>query len=167
MVHITSLHHLRENNITTFLGTFWITYRIEERWVLAKTYQSSSFTHRQILRFLIKIGISCRLDTDSIVQEIKIVEIESNNLLFGIITFQLDGNDPLYWFLEHSLSSTLRSTTIQLFSQLLSNGRTTSSISLPQNTTLNDSTTQRSEVNTRVLIKSFIFSSHQSLNQIR
>ena len=95
---ISRLHHLRKNHISALPRSLRIANRIEERRILAQSDERCRLTEGQILRFLIKIGIGRRLDSYSIVQEIEVIEIESQNLLFGIIAFQLHRNHPLYGF---------------------------------------------------------------------
>ena len=98
----TSFYHLSKYHITTLTATFWISYRIIVRRILTEAYQGSCFINRQILRFLTEIRIRCRLDTDRIMKEVKIIQIHSNNLILRIIAFQLDGNYPLDRLLQHT-----------------------------------------------------------------
>ena len=145
---IPRLHHLRKNHISTFTGSLRIAYRIEERWILAQSDERCRLTEGQILRFLIKIGIGRRLDSYSIVQKIEVIEIESQNLLFGIIAFQLHRNYPLYRFLQHAFHRTVRLLRIELLGELLRDSTSTTRISLSQDTTLDDGTSQCTEVDT-------------------
>ena len=145
---IPSLHHLRKNHISTFTGSLRIAHGIEERRILAQSNERCRLTEGQILRFLIKIGIGSRLDSYSIVQEIEVIEIESQNLLFGIIAFQLHRNHPLYRFLQQSFHRTACLLRIKLLGELLRDGTSTTRISLSQDTTLDDGTSQCTEVDT-------------------
>lgn len=103
MIQIARLHHLREHHVSSVAGTLRIAHRVEERRVLAETDERSRLGEGKILRFLIKIGIRRRLDTHGIVQEVEVVEIECQDFLLGIVSLQLDGDDPLYRFLQQSL----------------------------------------------------------------
>ena len=49
-----------------------------------------------------------RLNTDSIIQEIKLIEVHTQNFLFGVITLKFYGNHPLNRFLEKTLESISR-----------------------------------------------------------
>ena len=145
---ISRLHHLRKNHISTFTGSLRIANRIEERRILTQSDERCRLTETQILRFLIKIGIGSRLDTNGIVQEIEVIEIKSQNLLFGIIAFQLHRNHPLYRFLQQAFHRTVRLFRIELLGKLLRDSTSTTRISLSQNTTLDDGTSQCTEVDT-------------------
>ena len=160
---ITCLHHLREHHIASVACTVRIAYRIEERRVLAQSYQGSRLAERQVLRLLIKIGISRRLDTHGIMQEIEVVEIEGDNLLLGIVSLQPDGNHPLYRFLQQSLQRTPCLLGIELLGKLLGDGTATAGIGLSQDSTLDDGTSQGTVVDTRMLIETGILGSHQRL----
>ena len=160
---IPRLHHLRKDHISALPSSVRITNRIEERRILAQSDKRCRLAESQILRLLIKIGIGRRFDSYSIVQEIEVIEIESQNLLFGIIAFQLHRNHPLYRFLQQSFHRTACLLRIELFGELLRDGTSTTRISLSQDTTLDDGTSQCTEVDTRMLIESLILSSHQCL----
>ena len=145
---ISRLHHLRKNHISALPRSLRIANRIEERRILAQSDERCRLTEGQILRFLIKIGIGSRLDSYSIVQEIEVIEIESQNLLFGIIAFQLHRNHPLYRLLQQSFHRTACLLRIKLLGELLRDGTSTTRISLSQDTTLDDGTSQCTEVDT-------------------
>ena len=145
---ISRLHHLRKNHISALPRSLRIANRIEERRILAQSDERCRLTEGQILRFLIKIGIGRRLDSYSIVQEIEVIEIESQNLLFGIIAFQLHRNHPLYRLLQQSFHRTACLLRIKLLGELLRDGTSTTRISLSQDTTLDDGTSQCTEVDT-------------------
>ena len=160
---ISCLHHLRKNHISALPCSLRIANRIEERRILAQSDERCRLTEGQILRFLIKIGIGSRFDSYSIVQEIEVIEIKSQNFLFGIIAFQLHRNHPLYRFLQQSFHRTACLLRIKLLGELLRDGTSTTRISLSQDTTLDDGTSQCTEVDTRMLIESLILGSHQRL----
>ena len=163
MIQIARLLHLREHHVSSVAGTLRIAHRVEERRVLAETDERSRLGEGKILRFLIKIGIRRRLDTHGIVQEVEVVEIECQDFLLGIVSLQLDGDDPLYRFLQQSLQGTRCLFGIELLGKLLGDGRSTSGIGLPQESTLHDGTTERTEVDARMLIESFILRGNQCL----
>ena len=58
-------------------------------------------------------------------QEIKIVQIHGDNLVFRIVALQPDGYHPLYRLLKHTLHHAMGRFRIQLLGQLLRNGRPT------------------------------------------
>ena len=163
MIQIARLHHLREHHVSSVAGTLRIAHRVEERRILAETDERSRLGEGEILRFLIKIGIRRRLDTHGIVQEVEVVEIECQDFLLGIVSLQLDGDDPLYRFLQQSLQGTRCLFGIELLGKLLGDGRSTSGIGLSQESTLHDGTTERTEVDARMLIESFILRGNQCL----
>ena len=145
---IPRLHHLRKDHISALPGSVRITNRIEERRILAQSDKRCRLTESQILRLLIKIGIGRRFDSHGIVQEIEVIEIKSKYFLFGIIAFQLHRNHPLYRFLQQAFHRTVRLFRIELLGKLLRDSTSTTRISLSQNTTLDDGTSQGTEVDT-------------------
>ena len=75
-------------------------YRIEQRRILDHTDKHSSFVQIQIAGVLAEINIGRGLDSDCIIQEIKLVEIHLDYLLLRIKPLELYGYHPLYRLLE-------------------------------------------------------------------
>ena len=65
-------------------------------------------------------------------QEIEIIEVHGDDFLFGIVSFQLDCNHPLYGFLQGALHRTLCHVAIKLLGQLLGNGTSSPGIALSE-----------------------------------
>ena len=112
-----------------------------------------------------EIGIRGRLNTDSIMKEVKIIQIHCNNLILRIVALQFDSNHPLDRFLEHTLHRGFCMFGIQLLSQLLGDGRSTTSALLSQNTAFDDSTRQCIEIDAGVLVETDVLCGHQRLHQ--
>ena len=163
----TSLHHLSEHHISTLTTPLWISDGIIIRRVLTESNQGGSLIDRQILRLLAEISIWCRLDTNRIMKEVKIIQIHRDNLILRIIAFQLDSDNPFYRLLKHTLHGSFGMLRIQLLSQLLGNGRATTRTLLSHDTAFDDGTCQSIEVDTWMLIETDVLSSHQCLYQCR
>ena len=164
--NITGLAHLRKHHITTLQTSIWISYRVKQRRVLAQTYQQCSLSYSQVLGLFIKIGIGSRLDSYGVMEEIKIIKIQGYYLFLGIVTLKFDGNHPLYRLLHKTLGGRMSHLGIELFSQLLCNGRASASTFTPEQSTLDDGTAKSNKVNTRMIIEAGIFSSNQRLDQV-
>ena len=98
-------------------------------------------------------------------QEVEIVEIHGNDLVFGVVFLQLYGNHPFNGFLQRTFSDTCRLSRVELFGQLLGDGRTAASIFLSEYATFYDGTCERLEVYARVLVESDVLSSDESLDE--
>ena len=160
---IARLLHLREHHVSSVAGTLRIAHWVEERRVLAESDERSCLGEGQVFRLLIKIGVCRRLDAHGIVQEVEIVEIESQDFLLGVVPFQFHGDDPLYRFLQLSLQRARCLFGIELLGKLLRDGTSTSGIGLTQDTALHDGTPQRTEVDARMLVESFILRGNECL----
>ena len=77
-----------------------IPYRIEQRGVFAQTDKRCSLINGKVFWLLIKICISGSFYTHSTMQEIEIIQIKCDNLLFGEISLKFYRNYPLYRFLQ-------------------------------------------------------------------
>ena len=99
---ISRLLHLCKHDISSILTTFRVSYWIKQRRILAQANKRCRLKNRQILRLLIKICLSCCFYTNSSMQEVEIVKIQSYNLLFSEISLKLYCYHPLYRFLEQA-----------------------------------------------------------------
>lgn len=99
-------------------------------------------------------------------QEVEIVEIQSYNLLFGVVALEFHSDNPLYRFLQRTLHGALGGFGIELLGKLLRDGRTTTGRSLTEQTALDDGSAQSNEVYARVVVKTNILCSHKRLHQV-
>ena len=99
---IARLSHLMKYDITAFKTAFRMSYRIKIGRILAQSNQYSRLRNAQIFRIFAKIGVRGSLNTNSIMQEIKIIEIHSNDFVLGIVSLQLDCYHPFNGFLQQS-----------------------------------------------------------------
>ena len=99
---VSGFLHLVENGISTSACAFVSANWIKVRGILAHTYQRGCFFDGQCLRCLPEIDRSCRLDSNSVIKEIKLVQVHIDDFLFGIIPLQLYGNYPFDGLLEQS-----------------------------------------------------------------
>ena len=164
---ITLLGHLVEHHVTTLKTTVRMADRIEIGGVFTQADEHSGLCDGEVLRILTEISVRSRLDTYRIVEKIEVVEIHGDNLILCIVTLQLNGYHPLYRLLQHALHHTVRRTGIELLSQLLGDGRTTTGTLLSQQTTLDDGTSQCDEIDTRMVVETGILGSHQRLDERR
>ena len=103
LAQIAILHHLAKHNVATLLTALRIAYRVVIGRVLTEADKCGSLIDRQVDRFLTEIRVRRGLDTDGIVQEVKIIQVHRKNLILRIVALQLDGNHPLYRFLKDTL----------------------------------------------------------------
>ena len=148
------------------LTTLRITHGVEQRRILAQADQRGRFRDGQVLGFLVEIGVCCRLNADSIMKEIKIVKIQSQDFLLGIGSLQLDGYHPLYRFLQKPLLHAAGSRGIELLGQLLGDGAAPPCAGLPQDSTLDEGTSERDEINSGVFVDALVLGRDQSLDQV-
>ena len=163
---IARLAHLVEHHVATLATTVGITHGIEQRRVLAQADERSSLLNIKVARLLIKIGIGRSLYTYSVMQEVEIVEIQSYNLLFGVVALELHGDNPLYRFLQRTLHGALGGFGIELLGKLLRDGRTATGRSLTEQTALDDGSAQSDEVYARMVVETHILCSHKRLHQV-
>ena len=163
---ISCLDHLRQYHVTTLFATFGVSHRIEIRGVLAESDQGCRLRQRQVPWFFTEIGVAGRLDTHGIMQEVEVIQIHRDDFLLGEVVLQLNGDHPLYRFLHQSLHRTTCRGRVKLLGQLLRDGRATAGTVLPQDTTLQYSTTQSNEINTGMLIETLVLGSYQGLNEV-
>ena len=100
LADVRGLTHLVKHDVAASAYPIGPAHRVVERRVLAHTHQCSRLFGFQVARQASEVSKCGSLDADGIVQEVELVEIHRQYLLFGIITLQLDGNHPLDRFLE-------------------------------------------------------------------
>ena len=79
-----------------------MTDRIIDRGILHHPDQKCRLFNSQIFRFFTKIDLCGRTDSDSIIEEIELVEIHLDYLFLGIETFELHRNHPFDRFLHRT-----------------------------------------------------------------
>jgi len=99
-------------------------------------------------------------------KEIKIIQVERNNLLLGKVSLELDGDHPFYGLLQHPLQRRLGRGGEQLLGQLLGDGASSSGTRLPHHATLHDGAPQGDEVDARMLIETFVLGGDQRMHQM-
>ena len=165
LAQISCLNHLSEYDISTFPTSFRISDRVIIRRVFTEANKCCCLNDCQIFRLFAKINIRGCFYTNCIMQEVKIIQIHRDYFVFGIITFQFHCYDPLYRFLKHTLQRRICVLGIELFCELLRDGRTSTCTFLSEETALNDSTSKSIKINTRMIIKANVLCSHQCLYQ--
>ncbi len=114
--------------------------------ILAESDEGGCLAHRQVFGLFVEVSVGSGLDAHRIVQEVEVVEIEGDDLLFGVIALQLDGYHPLYGFLKEALHGAAGCLAIQLLRQLLGDGGASSGIGLSHESSLHDGSAQGTEV---------------------
>lgn len=85
-------------------------------------YEHGGFLYVELRRQFAEIHPSCRLDADSIIQEVELVEIHLNDLIFTVIPLELYRNHPLYRFLHGAAQNVAAFGRIKLLGELLGDG---------------------------------------------
>ena len=160
------LIHLREDDVSSLQTSVREFHGIVERGVLAKSYDGSRLGDGKVFRVFVEIGLGSALDTNGIVEEIKIVEIHGDDFLLGVGLLQFHGDDPFDGFLEQALQLAVRHLRIELLGQLLSDGRATSGTLVTHDTTLDDGPGKCLEVDARMLIESLVLCRHQCMDDM-
>ena len=101
---VARLVHLRKYHVSSFPTAFGFSYRIEVRRVFTHAYKHCAFCQRQIFRLLAEICCRSRFYPDSVMQEIKIIEIQCKYLILCICPFKHYSNNPFYRFLYYTFS---------------------------------------------------------------
>ena len=90
----------------------------------------------QFAHVLIEVDVGSGLHSDSLVQEVVAVEVEGDDFVFGVESFQPRGDDPLFWFLEERPLQRTSAVVLlrkELFGQLLGEGRPTAALAHVRN----------------------------------
>ena len=95
------------------------------------------------------------------------VEVHLDNLVLRVISFKLHCNHPLNWLLEQSFHNTRRLRRIKLLGKLLRDGAATARILLHEDSSLDNGTSKRLQVDSRVRLKAGVLSGNQSILQVR
>ena len=99
-------------------------------------------------------------------KKIEVVEIQRHDLILRVVAFDLYCDDPFDGLLQQSLKCVGSFSGIQLFGQLLRDGRTTSRIVLAHDATLHHGTPQRFGVDAAMVVETFVFCGHQRLEEM-
>ena len=126
LCEVSCLDHLCQNDITPVTTAVRETNRIKERRILTQADKCGSLGNREVNWLFIKIGISSHFDSHSIMEEVKLVKIHGQYLVFRIIALQFHSYHPFYGFLQNALQGGMgRFLSKELLGQLLGNRGTT------------------------------------------
>ncbi len=158
--------HLCQYHVAARTAALGVAHRVEERWVLTHADQCCRLGDSEVFGRFAEIGLGCCLDADGVMQEVEVVQIEVDDFLFGVATFQLDGYHPFNGFLEQALRSAVCGFRIELLGQLLSDGGATAGAGLPQDAALDNGASQCDKVDARMVVEPLVFSGHQGMHQM-
>ena len=164
---MSELMHFLKHDITSLSHTLLVDLWIVVRRVLTHTHESGCLWEREVHRVFTEIGSRRGLDTDRIVEEVEVIEVHRKDFLLGIVSFEHRSDIPLHWLLHHTvgecgLGSNAR---IELLCQLLCDGTTTTGRLFSHESALDQHTSERSHVDTRMFEESFVLRVDESLHQ--
>ena len=134
--------------------------------ILAHAHERGGLLDVQVLGVLIEIDLRSHLDTHSIVEEVKLVEVHLDNLVLGVIALKLDGDDPLDGLLKGALKDVVRLRRIELLGELLGDGTATTGTLLAHDDALDDGTSDGPQIHTRMIIETRVLGSNQGICQV-
>ena len=94
------LAHLVEHGVTSVECVLGAATGVVQGGVLTHTHQHGSLFEFQLGRRSAEIYLCGRLNAHSVVEEVKLIEVHGEYLLFGVEALELGGNHPLYGFLQ-------------------------------------------------------------------
>ena len=164
---VAALEHLLQNHVAARQASLLVLQRIKQRRVLAESYEHGSLTEVEVARFLAEVGICRALYAHSVVEEIEVVEIHRYYLLLCEIAFQLNGYNPLYRLLQQTFHLAVGFLRVELFCQLLGDGRASSGTLVAHHSALHHRTSEGNEVYSRVFVETLILRSHKRVDEVR
>ena len=160
------LIHLVEHHIAACAHTVRIAEGVVIRRILAHTHQRSRLLEREVLRLLAKVNPSCALDAHGIVEEVKLIEVHLDDFLFGVVTLQFQGNDPLNGFLHGTFKDIGRLWRIELLGKLLRDGTTTAGTRLTHDDAFHKRTQNGDGIDARMLFKARVLGGNERIAQV-
>ena len=124
--------HLLKHDIAAVQRPLRVAHRVEIRRIFNHSNQQGSLMYVKVVGGGVEIHLCRALDAYRVVKEIKLVEIHLDDLFFAVETLELDGDHPLDRFLHGAADKAGTWRCVQLFGELLGDGRTTSGAFLPQ-----------------------------------
>ena len=102
------------------------------------------------------------MDAHGLVQKVELIEIQGNDFVFGVARLQLQGNDPLFEFLQHPPHFGGGRFVEHLLGQLLRQGGSSA-----LGAQAGQGAAQGPEVYAGMLVKALVFGGDQGLHQMR
>ena len=155
--------HLLQHYISALARAFILSHRIIIGRILHHAHQCRGLLYLKILGLLAEIDECGTLDANSIIQEVKLIEIHLYYLLLGIEAFKLDSDHPLYRFLHRTGKQSRTFRRIQLLGELLGKRRSASCILVAHKHSLEKHTTKTSHIYTGMLLKAHILSGNKRI----
>ena len=95
--------HLLQHGVAAQTSTLIMAHRVIEGRILDHPHKGCSLLHGQLVGSLTEIHIGSRFDSDSVIQEVKLVEIHLYNLILRIVTLKFNGNHPFDRLLQSAV----------------------------------------------------------------
>ena len=163
----SGLLHLFQHNITALQATLRLADRIEIAGIFAHAHKQSTLASIERHRIFAEVSLCGRLDTDSIVQEVEIVEVHPDDFLLRIETLQLQGDNPFDRLLQKAFLRCGCFLGVELLGQLLCDGATAARAFLLQYATFHNSSHQCPKVDAVMLVETDILCGNKCLHQSR
>jgi len=157
---------LVEHHVAASARTFIVAHRIVKGRILAHAHQRGGFLYLQVLRLATEVSVGGSLYADRIIQEVELIEIHRKNLLFGVIAFQLYGDNPFDGFLEQTFHYVIGARRIQLLGKLLADGTSSAGVLLHQDATLHHSAEQGNGIDARMFGKTHVLRCNQRIDDV-
>ena len=106
------------------------------------------------------------LDAHSVVEEVELVEIHLDNLIFGVVAFEFYGNHPFDRLLHETLQHIFRRRGVELLGELLSDSGATAGIFLKQESALNHGSHETAHIDAGVVEETHILGGDERVGNI-
>ena len=154
--------HLGNHNVAASLGLFWTSARVVTARCFQHTDQQCRLLYGKFLRSGVEIAVRSRLNTHGLMRKIYRIEVKGEDFILRVFPFEHNGHNPFLQFRLHQTHPFLSG--IEVLSQLLGNGTTTAVIAVEHQS--HGHTAQRTDVDTRVFVKTGIFGGEKGVDDV-
>ena len=165
------LGHLVQHVVAALERLVVVEHRIVAGGLVDHSHEAGSLLDGQVGRFLPEERAGRGLDAVGVAAEEDGVEVHRDDLVFGVVAFQLDGRDPLLELDAHHLGGTDELVAAQLFArveglgQLLGDGGAAALAGAVQQQRLEAHAAQAAEVDARMFVEPGVFRCHHGVYQ--
>ncbi len=158
--------HLGEHHVATLAGALVLTHGIIIGGIFHHADKRGGLLDSQVFGGFAEIDVSRALDAHGIVEKVKLVEIHLYNLLFGVISLELDGYHPFDRLLHGTREQSRTLRRVKLLGQLLGERRASAGILVAHKHRLEQHTAQSAHIDTRMFLKAYIFGRNQRVDDV-